>query len=631
MDINLQEFFSLQPSEEQIDKPELLFEDLFFPADDSMLIDSHKGMKVQWLRPWEITRNWNFSHPEELRKNPWFILNGVKTGDINQGKCGDCWMISAFISLTKLGEVFDQYLIQYLIDESTGQAKTYDGSFEFKFHKGSKEYCVKIDDRLPYLTDKLLYAHSKDSSEYWASILEKAYVKCFGSRGYAGVQGNWSCRAVAQMIGYPIRFVDMISLNDERLQQLFLKTDRRDGLIAMSIRGKENVIEEKREDGLVEGHAYSVDNVGVIDDKLTCLCRINNPWGAWEWKGAWSDEKPEWSQFGEVFKKNFGYKQGDDGSFHMCIQDVRRCFHIIEINLKAHEQCIRKNLALDASSDRTNCKYMYFDLKKEKKIQLSVTQFHPDDPYIMNKNADSIMMDWRLFKGTRQRRKQILSGSLGKNGETFAQTWITKILQPGTYFIECIPDTKSYVYIDVAVEVVSDQTPTQYLEEKKEIILELIPVTDINTDIDHLCVIHKEVTRIYNSIKSFRTIQHDDEFNRALQYYLDDGTIELREFTILYKKILFLDYIIEGIFDCKLDPDNIIKNLEYYGITFSKSIREFFRNILVTHMHVLTHVNLMALVMKLMKLIYTYEKLPKSPKQSKEMNLDKHIIDTLAF
>jgi Calpain family cysteine protease len=45
-----------------------------------------------------------------------------------------------------------------------------------------------------------------------------------------------------------------------------------------------------KEGGLVPGHAYSV--IQVKEAMGNRLVNIRNPWGAFEWDGAWGDKSP---------------------------------------------------------------------------------------------------------------------------------------------------------------------------------------------------------------------------------------------------------------------------------------------------------------------------------------------------
>lgn len=50
-------------------------------------------------------------------------------------------------------------------------------------------------------------------------------------------------------------------------------------------------------DGFVLGHAYSVLSAKVVSSKgkEVQLIKVRNPWGNTEWKGAWSDQSPLWT------------------------------------------------------------------------------------------------------------------------------------------------------------------------------------------------------------------------------------------------------------------------------------------------------------------------------------------------
>jgi len=101
--------------------------------------------------------------------------------------------------------------------------------------------------------------------------------------------------------------------------------------MSCSIEGKSGVIENKRGDGLVEGHAYALLQVmDVGEERLLCL---RNPWGnEHEWNGAWSDDCPKWSQ---DLEWRLEKKSGADGVFWMCWADFMQIFTDITVCPKA--------------------------------------------------------------------------------------------------------------------------------------------------------------------------------------------------------------------------------------------------------------------------------------------------------
>lgn len=61
---------------------------------------------------------------------------------------------------------------------SEAEAGKYSGIFRFRFWRFGSWIEVLVDDLLPVTQDgNLLFAHSSTASEFWISLLEKAYAK----------------------------------------------------------------------------------------------------------------------------------------------------------------------------------------------------------------------------------------------------------------------------------------------------------------------------------------------------------------------------------------------------------------------------------------------------------------------
>lgn len=78
-------------------------------------------------------------------------------------------------------------------------------------------------------------------------------------------------------------------------------------------------------EGIIEGHAYSVQRVVEMDGQRLILLR--NPWGRGEWKGAWSDGSKEWTP---EWMKRLGHRFGEDGEFWICYADLLRHYQCFE-------------------------------------------------------------------------------------------------------------------------------------------------------------------------------------------------------------------------------------------------------------------------------------------------------------
>jgi hypothetical protein len=72
---------------------------------------------------------------------------------------------------------------------------------------------------------------------------------------------------------------------------------------------------EKSQQGVVQGHAYSILDVKEVGDYK--LVQLRNPWGQSEYTGPWSDGSPEWDQNPDVAAECGYTGPADDGKFWM--------------------------------------------------------------------------------------------------------------------------------------------------------------------------------------------------------------------------------------------------------------------------------------------------------------------------
>eukprot|EP00163_Fabomonas_tropica_P002696 TRINITY_DN1208_c0_g1_i3.p1 TRINITY_DN1208_c0_g1~~TRINITY_DN1208_c0_g1_i3.p1 ORF type:complete len:485 (+),score=113.83 TRINITY_DN1208_c0_g1_i3:1143-2597(+) len=69
--------------------------------------------------------------------------------------------------------------------------------------------------------------------------------------------------------------------------------------------------------GILANHAYGILQVAQVGPNR--LVRVRNPWGQTEWRGAWSDHSPEWT---DAYLQQLNYSFGDDGTFWMSFDDL---------------------------------------------------------------------------------------------------------------------------------------------------------------------------------------------------------------------------------------------------------------------------------------------------------------------
>lgn len=301
-----------------------LFEDASFPAEDSSIYYSRRsGRNFEWLRPTEIV------------EDPQLFVEGASRFDVQQGELGDCWLLAAMASLT-----LNQRLFHQVVPEDQSFTENYAGIFHFRIWQYGNWVDVVVDDRLPTCDGKLVFLQSHTKNEFWSALLEKAYAKLHG--GYEALKGGTTCEAMEDFTG---GVSEMYELNQSppNLFKILQKAYERSSLMSCAIEPDPDQLEAETPLGLIKGHAYSITSVKMMDIRTPRMSgqipmiRIRNPWGnEAEWKGAWSDQSPEWQFIPSEEKEEVGLTFDRDGEFWMSFRDFSAHYSRLEIvNLNA--------------------------------------------------------------------------------------------------------------------------------------------------------------------------------------------------------------------------------------------------------------------------------------------------------
>jgi hypothetical protein len=276
-----------------------------FPADmpsvwrDEKHIPPGASQITQWLRP------------HQMSANPAMFIDGGSAGDVKQGRLGNCWFISALCILGARQDILDHCIVSMPRDARKG------GKYSFRFYKEGEWITITVDDRLPCDEHGIpVFARCSDLNELWVPLFEKAYAKLMGA--YGELVCGFINDALVDLTGGVATSVKVAPTNADDLvlwNDLAQKTES--GCYLLGVSNQNGGIETNVGDtGLLAGHAYAI--LSCVEVNGHKLIKIRNPWSYGEWKGAWSDDAPEWT---EDIKRKLKVTFGDDGEFYMCYED----------------------------------------------------------------------------------------------------------------------------------------------------------------------------------------------------------------------------------------------------------------------------------------------------------------------
>ncbi|XP_068084672.1 calpain-5 isoform X2 [Anabrus simplex] len=212
-----------------------------------------------------------WKRPRDLCPNPHFFARDVTAPeDIIAGQLSTPWFVAAITVLAGIGEILYKVVPGRAKQEWDPEGDdNYAGIFHFRFWRFGKWIDVVIDDKLPVLDTRLLTAHSVWSSEFWISLLEKAYVKLHGS--YDALAGGHLANALVDFTGGVSEIMDLKSEDYRSLERqslLFsvLATEmNHSSILCASVVATNDTLRGLRTDiGLYIGHAYCVTSVKRI-------------------------------------------------------------------------------------------------------------------------------------------------------------------------------------------------------------------------------------------------------------------------------------------------------------------------------------------------------------------------------
>ncbi|XP_073527986.1 calpain-8-like isoform X1 [Phyllobates terribilis] len=297
-----------------------LFEDEKFKAEQSSL-----GKDMEELGPdTEKAQGMEWKRPTEIMKNPKFIVGGFENEDVMQGGLGNCWFLGSITCLTTNIDC-----LSYIVPSDQSFDKDYAGIFHFKFWQYGEWVEVVIDDKLPTKNNKLFFATSQTSDEFWSALLEKAYAKINGS--YEGLRSGYILDSMEDFTGGVAEIFPISSVPNDFFQKMQRALEYK-CLAACDSPPKGTQDISTMSSSIAKGHMYTITRAKEVTygNNKAQLIRMRNPWGYNEWQGAWSDKSEIWNQVDAKIKAELNTDK-DEGEFWIAFPDFLTEYYKVTI------------------------------------------------------------------------------------------------------------------------------------------------------------------------------------------------------------------------------------------------------------------------------------------------------------
>jgi calpain-15 len=384
----------------------LKYIDPYFPPSDESIYGTNpnKHWKIVWKRPKEF-----------LKGKIDIFEDGIENSDINQGKLGDCWLMCSICALANRPE----YITSIFLNKKYCEQEFY----RLRLCKDGEWQNVTVDDLIPCEAHNGPIFSKAHGSEIWVLILEKAYAKLNGS--YFALKGGMAQESFEDLTGKPAfsyyfeKLAEKIKSGEFWREILQWKQANHCLLAATGAEAKES-------EGIVSSHYYTIIN--VADCLGYKLLNLRNPWGSFEWKGAWSDNSAEWTP--EMIQMLQPVFDPEDGAFWMSFEDFLKNFQRIVVGKldfpyeKRLKTLIVNNVIFGASP------LEYFILKVFEPTTV-VVEFHQEDERSVGVETYRPYLDLGIAV--------IMQGrgffDYSKVSQQHRESQIELQLEPGTYLV----------------------------------------------------------------------------------------------------------------------------------------------------------------------------------------------------
>jgi calpain-15 len=337
----------------------VLFVDKEFPPAKQSLIGNPqaKDYKGEW-------NDINWSKASDIFGDDYELFRGIEPSDIRQGSLGDCYFLCSLASLAEYPDLITRLFDFNQITENGIQVVWLNINGVWTRYI-LDEYFPTVQKRAgPQL------AFSKtDQNELWVLLLEKAYAKAYGS--YWEIVGGDPVHALRDLTGAPYSRIEDFQDLDAAWAKL-KEANAKQFMMTCFTHSSEKT-EEKSDQGMVSGHAYTILDVrNVIDSRgrPRRILQIRNPWGKFEWQGDFSDNSNSWSN---EDRKNLNVHNSDDGIFWMSLEDFSKHFQGVGI-LEIIPGAVHNGMSIQKNISGSNLTLARMTVSKNTNLNLSLNQ-----------------------------------------------------------------------------------------------------------------------------------------------------------------------------------------------------------------------------------------------------------------
>ena len=200
---------------------------------------------------------------------------------VRQTIVSDCSFVASLCLMADYERTHRRRVITDIIypKDSAGQPViNASGKDMIKLHYNGVARKIVIDDRLPCdSADRLLCSYSANRSEFWVSLVEKAFLKIFGGYDHPGSNSNIDMYALIGWIPERAQ-LQKGKEHEGAMTHLWTRLEhhRRNGRVLVTVATGPMGAREMERTGLVELHAYAV--LDLVRVGALKMALIKNPW-----------------------------------------------------------------------------------------------------------------------------------------------------------------------------------------------------------------------------------------------------------------------------------------------------------------------------------------------------------------